>query len=83
MVADVPQALASIARDDRELTVFMEALHRLHRTHQQSLGVLLKAIIKHFKEEYGKGQFDLRNENLCEACVKLWPLIDEEYFPHI
>ena len=62
---------------------FMDVVTREHRTLQQVFGGLLIRAINSFAEMYRAGQYDARNEALCQLCDKLDKQIEFKRLPFI
>jgi hypothetical protein len=70
--------------NEKEFTQgFIDGFNRSHRTLQQKTGVVLYGLLTALSENYKRGQYDLRNEELCKFAAKIIKEFPDEYFPFI
>ena len=62
---------------------FVDEIAHTHRTLQQNLGGLMKAVIAHFASLNKEQYYDARNEATVKLCVKLHEITKEEHLPFI
>lgn len=80
---DLFRALNWMGAEGDTIKGFLGQVSTQHRTLQQAFGNLLIACIKQFAQMHRDGHFDLRNEALCELCVKLEKQIEYGRLPFI